>query len=250
MTLLTSNLGFAGIEPSGGLAVKTCGIRQVDHALVAAAAGATVVGLVFAPSRRSVTVDLGYAVRQALNSLERRPLLVGVFVNEMPQTILDIAATVGLDVIQLSGDELPVEVAECAANYPVLKALRFPTGTPVEAALGDFRRYRALSPPDRLRFLVDTFQEGEYGGTGRLADWGIASELARHEDILLAGGLTPHNVAQAVSAVAPWGVDVSSGIEREGVKDPSLISTFITNARQTIANTQVAGNRQLTTERT
>ena len=231
MTLVISNRGFTQVEASGGLVVKTCGIRQVDHALAAAAAGASMVGLIFAPSRRTVTVDLGYAVRQALNTLERRPLLVGVFVNEMPQHILDIAESVGLDMVQLSGDELPVEVAECAAHYPVLKALRFPTGTSVGAALGDFKRYRALVPADRLRFLVDTFHEGTYGGTGKLADWGIASELAHHEDIVLAGGLTPHNVALAVREVAPWAVDVSSGIERDGVKDPALIHDFVAQAR-------------------
>jgi len=231
MTLLVPSRDFAGMEPPGGLVVKTCGIRQVDHAMAAAGAGATMIGLIFAPSRRSVTVDLACAVRKALDTLEQKPLLVGVFVNEMPQTIADIAERVGIDIVQLSGDELPVEVEQCAARYPVLKALRFPAGTPVETALGDFRRYRTLVPADRLRFVVDTYHEGSYGGTGILADWGIASELARYEDIMLAGGLTPANVDRAVREVGPWGVDVSSGIEREGTKDPGLIRAFVAQAR-------------------
>jgi phosphoribosylanthranilate isomerase len=232
MTLLAPNRGFAAIEFSGGLVVKTCGIMRVDHAVAAAEAGASMIGLIFAQSRRRITVEMACAVKQAIDGLKHRPLLVGVFVNESAPTIVDIAERIGLDVIQLSGDETPIEVAECARYYPVLKALRFPVGTEVQTALADFGRYRDLVPVGRLRFLVDTFHEGEYGGTGRLADWGIAAELACHESIMLAGGLTHQNVAQAVGEVGPWGVDVSSGIEHDGTKDQVLIRAFVTSARQ------------------
>jgi phosphoribosylanthranilate isomerase len=232
MTLLAPNRGFAEIKSSDGLVVKTCGIMRVDHALAAAEAGASMIGLIFAQSRRRITVEMARAVRQAIDGLKHRSLLVGVFVNESAPTIVDIAERVGLDVIQLSGDETPIEVVECARHYPVLKALRFPAGIEVQTALADFGRYRDLVPVGRLRFLADTFHEGAYGGTGRLADWGIAAELARHENIMLAGGLTPRNVAHAVSEVGPWGVDVSSGIERDGTKDSRLIRAFVMSAKQ------------------
>jgi phosphoribosylanthranilate isomerase len=232
MTLLNRTLGFSEITQSAGVVVKTCGIMHSEHALAAAQCGASMVGLVFARSRRAVSIEAACSIRRALSGLGKRPMLVGVFVNELPSTITNIAATVGLDVIQLSGDETPSEVAEHARRYPVLKALRFPDGATVEAAAGELGCYRALASPDRLRFIVDTYRDGEYGGTGRVADWEIASRLAEHEEIMLAGGLTPRNVQQAVKAVAPWGVDVSSGIERDGGKDSLLIEAFIANARR------------------
>jgi len=235
LTLLTRKHDFGSVAPLRSPVVKTCGIIRVDHALAAARFGASMIGLVFARSRRTVSVEVACAIRQALEGLAHKPLLVGVFVNELPQAILAIADQAGLDFIQLSGDETPTEVEECARHYPVLKALRFPMGVTSEAALGESERYRALVPMDRLRFLIDTYHPGEYGGTGRVGDWGIAAELARREEIILAGGLTPNNVAQAVKEVAPWGVDVSSGIERDGVKDPGLIEVFIANARQSHA---------------
>jgi phosphoribosylanthranilate isomerase len=114
----------------------------------------------------------------------------------------------------------------------VLKALRFPVGTSVSVVLEDFERYRRHAPEDRVRFVVDTFHEGEYGGTGKLGDWGIAAELARTENIVLAGGLTPQNVGRAIREIGPWGVDVSSGIERDGTKDAGLIAAFVSSARE------------------
>jgi phosphoribosylanthranilate isomerase len=216
----------------GGVAVKACGIMRVEHAVAAAASGASMVGVVFARSKRNVTVGQAIEISEALDRLERRPLFVGVFVNEMPRDVLAIADQVGLDVVQLSGDETPLETAECASRYAVLKALRFPVGTPVRAALEDFARYREYIPGESLRFVVDTFREGEYGGTGKLGDWGIAAELAVREKIVLAGGLTPQNVGRAIREVRPWGVDVSSGIERDGMKDSGLIEMFIRNAQQ------------------
>jgi phosphoribosylanthranilate isomerase len=232
MTLLTKRHTFDDLAQGGTVLVKTCGIMGTDHALAAASYGADMIGLVFARSRRAVSVEFGCSVRGVLNDLKRRPLLVGVFVNESPEAMLAVADIIGLDIVQLSGDETPNEVAQCAARYPVLKAFRFSEGTTKQDALHDFARYRELVPENRLRFLVDTYRAGEYGGTGELANWGMAAELARHEDVMLAGGLTPQNVSDAVKAVAPWGVDVSSGIEQGGIKNPGLISSFIAGARR------------------
>jgi len=224
---------FDALELTTSLVVKTCGIMRIDHALAAAEYGADMVGMVFAPSRRTVSIEFASCVRAAFDGLERKPLLVGVFVNESPENVLAVADAAGLDVVQLSGDETPGQVAECAARCPVLKALRLPAGTTTEAALRELQSYRELAPPNRLRFLVDAFRTGEYGGTGQLSDWELAASLASHEPIVLAGGLNPRNVSEAALAVSPWGVDVSSGIELMSIKDLGLMSSFISAARYT-----------------
>ncbi|MEO8288989.1 MAG: phosphoribosylanthranilate isomerase [Chloroflexota bacterium] len=231
MSRVIENRGSVEMPAVNGLVIKTCGIMTAEHAVAAAEGGAHMIGMIFARSRRNVSIETAQSIRAALDALPSRPLLVGVFVNEMHNTIRSTAEAVRLDIVQLSGDETPSEVADCADHFPVLKALRFPAGTSFESALDEFKSYRLLVPGERLRFVVDTYHPGEYGGTGRLADWGIAAELARREEIMLAGGLTPDNVVQAAREVAPWGVDVSSGIERDGQKDHELIEAFIANAR-------------------
>jgi phosphoribosylanthranilate isomerase len=211
--------------------VKICGISTPEHALAAAHSGAGMIGMVFAPSRRRVSVEAAKAIRVALDTLDERPLLAGVFVNEAPETILATASEVGLNVAQLSGDESADEVGRLARDIPVIKALRFPAGTTMRAALVMCAEYAAVAPGRRVRLLVDAYRPGEYGGTGHVADWSLAAALAAEHDIILAGGLTPENVAGAIAAVAPWGVDVSSGVERDGVKDTGLIERFVLVAR-------------------
>ncbi len=214
-------------------AVKICGISQPEHALLAARHGADMVGLVFAPSRRQVPVETAMQIAQAVATLNRKPLLVGVFVNETVARVLAIAQQVGLDTIQLSGDESPEYVAECSRYYPVIKAARFRAGTGLQDALSLLETYERATPraSSRLRFLVDSYQPGEYGGTGRVANWPLAAELASRYDIVLAGGLDPSNVERAVEQVSPWAVDVSSGVESGGVKDPHLIKKFLLAAK-------------------
>jgi phosphoribosylanthranilate isomerase len=202
--------------------VKICGLRSVEHALAAAAAGADMIGLVFAPSRRQVSPAEGAAVAAALRALgPRRPRVVGLFVNEAPGAIAAVAATVGLDAVQLSGDEPADDAA--AIGLPLLKALRL-DGSAREAA------WLERAGPGCMP-LVDAHVPGAYGGTGVIADWDRAAALAAATPILLAGGLTPANVAAAIVAVRPRGVDVSSGVERDGVKDPAMIEAFIEAAR-------------------
>jgi phosphoribosylanthranilate isomerase len=228
-------LPFVDVQPNRTATpvVKICGIMQPEHAVVAANHGADMIGLVFARSRRQVSVEVACRVRQAIASLRRRPLVVGVFVNEPLERILDIAHQVGLDALQLSGDEGPEYVAACARQIPVIKALRFTAGTSFEEAIRVLNSYQsACRDSDRLRFLLDAHQSGAYGGTGTLADWSLAAGLAARHEIMLAGGLSPDNVADAIAAVSPWGVDVSSGVESDGVKDPLLIRDFLVAARQ------------------
>ncbi len=224
--------GFTSMRTTGP-AVKICGVMRPEHARLAAECGADMIGVVFARSRRQLSVEAAKDIRKALDNLEKRPLLVGVFVNETPQRIREIAREVGLDVIQLSGDETPSLVAECAQDYPVIKAVRFPSDAALEEALGILDSYVVGGSDGRIRLLVDAHQPGEYGGTGQVADWSLAAQLASQRDIILAGGLNPSNVAEAIRAVPPWGVDVSSGVESGGVKDPGLIEEFIASAKQT-----------------
>jgi phosphoribosylanthranilate isomerase len=105
--------------------------------------------------------------------------------------------------------------------------LRFKAGTTAQAALETCMEYATIAPGERLRLLLDAYRPGEYGGTGHVADWPMAAAIAARQDIILAGGLNPENVAGAIAAVAPWGVDVSSGVESTGVKDADLIERFV-----------------------
>lgn len=220
---------FAGLDTDGPV-VKICGISTAKHALHSARAGADMLGFVFAESRRRVTPDAARAIVTALREAGHAVMTVGVFVNEGPEAVCDMADYAGLDVVQLSGDEPYMDVWECMQRYPVLKAIRFRQGTTREAARRKLREYRAAGL-GRLQLLVDAYHPGYYGGTGVSSDWTLAAQLARSEEIMLAGGLTPANVAQAVASVQPWGVDVSSGVEQEGVKSPELISAFVDAVR-------------------
>lgn len=202
--------------------VKICGLRTVEHAIATAAAGADMVGLVFAPSRRRVSVGEGAAIAAALRAGGGpRPRIVGLFVNEAPAAILATAQAVGLDLVQLSGDEPPEDADQLP--LPLIKALRL-DGSAREAAW-----VRRAGPG--LTILVDAHVPGAYGGTGAQADWGRAAELARRAPVILAGGLTPENVAAAIAAVRPAGVDVSSGVETDGAKDSAKIEAFLGAAR-------------------
>ena len=218
-----------------GVVVKICGIVQREHAVLAGELGADMVGVVFATSRRQVSVEVAAGIRAAIDAsgARRKPLLVGVFVNEAIERALSVARATGLDVVQLSGDESPEYVAACSREYPVIKALRFPTGVGLRAADGEVDAYRRAIPAagKRVRFLVDAYRPGEYGGTGAVADWRLASALSARREIILAGGLDPNNVKSAIAAVSPWGVDVSSGVEAGGAKDAGLIRAFLQAAK-------------------
>ncbi|MDQ5826264.1 MAG: phosphoribosylanthranilate isomerase, partial [Chloroflexota bacterium] len=121
-------------------------------------------------------------------------------------------------------------VEECSAYYPTIKAVRFPGNIPVEQVMGELDPYTRLDRGERVRLLLDTYRPGEYGGTGETADWSLAAGIAERLPLILAGGLNPGNVGAAIARVAPWAVDVSSGVETGGVKDGALIREFISAA--------------------
>lgn len=195
--------------------VKICGITNEDDALFAVAMGADAVGFVFAPSPRQVAAQLVYDITRRLPP---EVLTVGVFRDEHPSRVIEIANRSGVKAVQLHGRESAEETAEIARSIRyVIKA--FGSDSP------------HLSRADRFGtdlVLVDAPSPG----SGKLFDWSVVSEVPDGLRLILAGGLTPDNVADAVAAVEPWGVDVSSGVEAApGRKDPSKVRRFISNAR-------------------
>ena len=201
--------------------VKICGLRTAEHARAAAEAGADFVGLIFAPARRQVSVTDAAAIARAARSAGPARV-VGVFVDEAPERILEIAAECELDAVQLSGDEPAASASELAGRI-LLKAVRL--GQAAAEA-----EWLAADLPG-VHLLVDAHVPGAYGGAGVLADWERAAQLARRRPIVLAGGLTPENVGAAIRQVRPWCVDVSSGVETGGAKDIAKIRAFVRAAR-------------------
>ena len=226
--------------------VKICGVRSPEIARVVAEVGADLMGLIFAPARRQVTVAAAAAIVAALRAAPSRvgggaeaeaallaavhaPAAVGVFVDEAPERMNALAEAVGLDLIQLSGDEPPALLAQLAR--PAIKALRLPAGTTLDAARRAAASYLEAPVPARA-LLLDTHVTGSYGGNGVVGDWELAAALAREFPVILAGGLNPELAPGAIARVRPLGVDVSSGVETEGEKNPARIRAFVAAARR------------------
>lgn len=198
--------------------VKICGITTVEDGLHAVRCGADALGLVFyAKSPRCVTAE---QARQIVAALPPLVTTVGLFVNHPTQEITEVARFCGLDVLQLHGDETPEQCQ--LPPWRVIKALRVRN----QQSLDDFAAYRVSG------MLLDAWQADSYGGTGHRFNWQLAVQAAQQRPIILAGGLTPSNVAEAVKTVRPYAVDVSSGVESApGRKDPELVAAFIRNAK-------------------
>ncbi len=224
--LVTAGDVLEKVRELSPLRLKICGLRTCEQAIWACEAGAHYIGLVFyPPSHRCITPEEAASIcrmlrQRAVDGLHV-PKTVGVFVNEAPEAINALAREVGLDMAQLSGNESP-EMCR-AIEVPVIKAMR--PGRPED--LDALEAYR----PGVLAFLLDTKIDGMWGGTGAVGDWSLAREMARRYPTLLAGGLTPDNVREAVEAAQPWGVDVSSGVETNGQKDADKIARFAAQAR-------------------
>ncbi len=209
--------------------IKICGVTTLDDALRCAVAGADLLGLNFYPSSpRYLAPEKARALVAGLRGIlgTACPLLVGVFVNADASTIASILTEVGLDAAQLSGDEPPETLA--ALDGRAFKALR-PRDVP-DARASALSALPHAPGDDRLpALLVDAYHPLLYGGTGEQASEDVARaviEIAPR--VMLAGGLTPENVAQRVRAIRPWGVDVASGVERApGVKDFERVRAFI-----------------------
>jgi phosphoribosylanthranilate isomerase len=245
--------------------VKICGVRTVEAAIAAAEAGADFVGVMFADSKRKVTPQECHDVVEALKAwrVERqkgrygeevefeapvagevargaswygawsealddaamrwRPLIVGVFADQPLDDVNAIAEASGGDLVQLSGDENAEFVH--GMSHPVVKAIHVDEQSDAMDLLDIAVEKRAAA------LLLDTSSADARGGTGLTFDWDVAAELGKRVPFLLAGGLTPENVASAVEQVEPWGVDVSTGVETDGNKDVEKIRAFVRAAK-------------------
>ena len=208
---------------------KICGLRTADAALVAAEAGADYLGFILAPSKRQVTIETIAEIRASLQAaLAETPPIVGVVVNPSREELDAIVRSGAVDVVQFSGEE-DVAIVE-GLTVPYIKALRAQPDESAADVLARISAWTSLAQPP-VAILLDAYHPGVYGGSGVTGDWAIAAEVARETPILLAGGLTPENVAWAITSVHPFGVDVASGVETDGVKDPVRIRAFLAAAR-------------------
>jgi phosphoribosylanthranilate isomerase len=211
--------------------VKICGIRDKTHALAAVEAGADFIGLVFAPSRRQVSPQKALPLVEVLRGLRSRPAVVGVFVNAAAQEVNHIADYCQLDWVQLSGDETWQYCQEL--KKAIIKVIHVSSGQKTDEILADIETGYQLLPEKELVCLLDSRVGGAYGGTGQVFNWQLAREVSARFPVMIAGGLTPANVGQLVREVQPWGVDVSTGVESNGLKDASKIRAFVKAVRST-----------------
>ncbi|KAE9648687.1 phosphoribosylanthranilate isomerase [Pseudomonas sp. PB106] len=199
---------------------KICGITRIEDALAAVEAGADAIGFVFyAKSQRAVTVQQARAIIKALPPFVTT---VGLFVNASRCELGEILDAVPLDLLQFHGDEV---VEDCEGwHRPYIKALRVKAGDDIAAAVDAY--------PSASGVLLDTYVEGVPGGTGEAFDWSLIPQRLS-KPLILAGGLTPENVADAVARVKPYAVDVSGGVEAsKGIKDHAKIRAFINATRK------------------
>lgn len=200
--------------------IKICGITNPEDAFLAADLGARALGFIFFPkSPRAIKPE---AARDIIKNLPPFVLSVGVFVDEEAGVVRELAATVGLDWIQLHGRETPEYCR--ALKRRVIKGFRVQGPN----SLADLPKYREAVQA----FLLDTYRPGTPGGTGATFDWEVARQAREYGPIILAGGLTPANVGQAIQTAQPAGVDVASGVEAApGKKDPERLKAFFEAVR-------------------
>lgn len=201
--------------------IKICGITNLEDALLAVECGADSLGFIFAKSPRQITPQ---TARKIIEKLPPFIGKIGVFVNEPPSKVQRIARESGLTAVQLHGEEIP---EFCAMLYPLtlIKAIR----------VKDEKDIAILSAYDCVTaFLLDSYSADKKGGTGKKFDWKLALLAKKYnKPIILSGGLTPDNVAEAVKLVKPYAVDASSGIEsKPGKKDKKKIKAFIEKVRK------------------
>lgn len=217
--------------PSERLWVKICGLRDLPSALQAAAAGADAIGLNFFSGSPRHLADVGLA-REIVAALPETTSAVGVFVNQSVQEIRRLCEATGLTTVQLHGDE-PDSMIRDLSGLRVIRAVHTSGQFPREAAARWSRSLELDATPDA--WLVDARVPGAYGGTGQTVEWSLLSPAHRQPDwprLILAGGLTPENVAEAVRLVQPWGVDVASGVESApGIKNPQRVERFLKACR-------------------
>lgn len=211
--------------------VKICGITRAQDARLAEKLGAYAIGFNFyEKSPRAIAPADAWNIRRKLAPTTQA---VGVFVNWKPEVIIYLAHAFQLTSVQLHGDETPKQVAYLEGELPVIKVFRVGSGF----LMSTFKKFRRAST-----FLLDAAQKGHFGGTGKTFDWSIAQKAATTHKIILAGGLTPENVGEAILTVRPYAVDVASGVEsRPGIKDSAKLRDFFAEVAR--ANRALAASK-------
>ena len=209
--------------------VKICGITNLDDAIVAAEAGADFLGFIlYPPSKRACDVKAAQCIVSHLRSLPNCPTLVGVFVNEPLAFVRNTMTVCDFDMVQLHGEESAEYLH--AFEEEAYKAIRPRT---MQEAIEQTAIYTVPELPSRPTILIDAYHPNLYGGTGETSDWEMARQIQTSSpQLMLAGGLTIDNVAQAVREVQPWCVDVASGVEASpGIKNHAAVRAFIQQAK-------------------
>jgi len=207
--------------------VKICGLTNLEDARHAARCGADLLGFIFvASSPRYVELEQARAIIAALRAEGRRAFTVGVFADQPAPVIREAVSRCGLDRVQLHGQETPEDFSEL--DVPVIRAAHVRARVRARVPWEDLLAWRAWA------YLLDAYDPQRLGGTGQTWRWELLGDRPPDaERILVAGGLTPDNVAQAIRQARPWGVDVSSGVEAApGRKDPALVERFICTVRK------------------
>ena len=193
--------------------VKICGLKEEEHVQAAVDAGATWIGFMFAPSKRQISIERASELAKLIPSHIKK---VGVFVNPAEKEVRDAVETVDLDYVQYHGSEDPSFITHL--GYPSIKAISIRGYEDVEKA----------SHYDVDYYLFDAPGTNYAGGSGHAFDWSLLDQLSIPKNrVILAGGLNNENIIRAIAQVEPFGVDVSSGVEKEGTKDSELIQQFI-----------------------
>ena len=223
-----------------GLVIKMCGNRSATDLVNAADAGADLLGIIFADAWRRIPVDYAKEIVTELRGkADHVPPVVGVFVDQPVDEVNATADKVGLDMIQLHGTETPDYWEQM--ERPLIICRRISSALTAEQVEGELEIVADFMQRTGSLSLIEPHVEGEPGGAGISLDFTLAERLARRYSFILAGGLGPGNVGEAIRAVRPWGVDVSSGVETDRVKDPSKVGRFVYEARR--ASTGAVGAR-------
>ncbi|MDD5454236.1 MAG: phosphoribosylanthranilate isomerase [Candidatus Ratteibacteria bacterium] len=199
--------------------IKICGITNLEDALFASSLGVDALGFIFAESKRRITA---VNARRIIDALPQSILKIGVFVNEEERRVREILELCYLDALQFHGDESPEYILKFRETK--IKSFRIED----ENSLKEIPQYKANA------YLLDTYSSKVFGGTGKTFNWDLAVEAKKFGPIILAGGLHPDNVKEAIHKVQPWAVDVSSGVESHpGKKDKKKLEEFVKRVRGT-----------------
>ena len=211
--------------------VKICGFQTAEPVRAAIEAGADAVGLVFVPSAgRCITIEQAEGIlSEVRTSTMKMPKFVGLFADQPVEEVNLIVRTLGLDAVQLCGEESMAFSRQMST--PIYKVIGIDAQVPVAAQMPRIMVTQQRHALAGHRIVIDAKTPGVYGGTGQRLDWELARDLARAFELCLAGGLSPENVQEAIEQVHPWGVDASSGVETDGVKDAAKVAAFVDAVR-------------------